>query len=115
MQLEQAGVADALHMRSILMELDVTSSVNITIFTDSTSGKSIASAFGISKRTRHVQLRYLFLQELVQSGMVRLKKVFGTRNPADIFTKYLQHADMAKHLTAVGILNNRENYDISLL
>ena len=36
-----------------------------------------------------MELRYLYVQELVASGMVRVKKVLGTLNPADILTKYI--------------------------
>ena len=49
----------------------------------------MATRFGTSKKTKHVQLRFLFIQELVASGVVSIKKVSGTSNPSDVMTKYI--------------------------
>ena len=49
----------------------------------------MATRFGTSKKTKHVQLRFLFIQELVASGVVSVKKVSGTSNPSDVMTKYI--------------------------
>ena len=65
-------------------------------------GKSIASRFGASRKTKHVELRYLYVQELVASGMVRVKKVLGTLNPADILTKYIAKETLRRHLPTFG-------------
>ena len=54
---------------------------NLCVFTDSNVGKSIASRFGASRKTKHVELRFLHVQELVASGMARIKTVLGTLNP----------------------------------
>ena len=37
------------------------------VFTDSTAGRSIATRFGAGKKTKHVELRYLYMQDLVRS------------------------------------------------
>ena len=43
----------------------------------------------LPKKTKHVQLRSLFIQELVASGVVSIKKVSGIiSNPSDVMTKY---------------------------
>ena len=63
--------------------------VYLFIHTDSTAGKSMASRYGTSRKTRHVQLLYLFVQEPVTSGMITIRKVLGTLNNADILTKYV--------------------------
>ena len=48
------------------------------------SRKSIAGRFGTSRKTKHFELRYLYVQELAQTGLIRLCKVLGTLNPAEI-------------------------------
>ena len=63
-----SGVADSLFVRSLVMESRLFSKANICVFTDSTAGKSMAGRFGTSRKTKHVELRYLYVQELVQSG-----------------------------------------------
>ena len=73
-----SGTADALFVRSLVEESKIFQKANLCIFTDSNVGKSIASRFGASRKTKHVELRYLYVQELVASGMVRVKKVLGT-------------------------------------
>ena len=84
------GVSESLFIRSLLLESQLSKNVNIRIriHTDSTAGKSMATRFGTSKKTKHVQLRFLFIQELVASGVVSIKKVSGTSNPSDVMTKY---------------------------
>ena len=41
----------------------------------------MAGRFGTSRKTRHVELRYTYVEELVQSGLIPLRKVLGTLNP----------------------------------
>ena len=77
--------------------------MNIRIHTDSTAGKSMATRFGTSKKTKHVQLRFLFIQELVASGVVSIKKVSGTSNPCDVMTKYITKDVLQRHLMSLGI------------
>ena len=110
-----AGAADGLHLRSFLCESGLASSVRITIQTDSSSGKSIASQHGVSRRTRHVQLRFLFLQELVEIGRIKLKKIDGVKNCADIFTKHVKADVLQKHLKEVGITSSVDKYFIGML
>ena len=75
-----SGTADALFVRSLVEEPKIFQKANLCVFTDSNVGKSIASRFGSSRKTQTVELMYLYVQELVASGMVRIKKVFGTLN-----------------------------------
>eukprot|EP00971_Amphidinium_carterae_P153206 3037194-Amphidinium_carterae.1 len=56
--------------------------------TDSSAGKSMATRQGISKTGKHIMLRYLFVQDLVAAGTIKVGKVSTVNNLADIFTKY---------------------------
>ena len=60
-------MSESWFIRSLLLESELSKKVNIRIHTDSTAGKSMAARFGTSKKTKHVQLRFLFIQELVAS------------------------------------------------
>lgn len=42
---------------------------------DATSGKSMASRLRVSRATKHIQLPFLYTQDLVAAGVVRLRKV----------------------------------------
>ena len=65
-------------MRSLVLESGLFEKATVTAFTDSIVGKSLAGRFGASRKTKHVQLRFLYMQELVYFGLVRLCKVLGT-------------------------------------
>ena len=41
---------------------------------------------------RHIDVKHLWLQELVKTGEIKLAKVLGDRNPADLLTKYQDKA-----------------------
>ena len=65
-----SAIAEALHVKAFLEESGIAKKAQITIRTDSSSGKSMATRFGASKRTRHVHLRFLFVQHLIADGAV---------------------------------------------
>ena len=98
-----SGAAEALFIKSLILETLVAPKVNIILFTDSTAGKSMAVRFGASRKTKHVQLRFLFVQELVSSGTLVIKKIPGTLNPSDILTKYVAKAILQRHNITLGI------------
>ena len=97
------GTSECLFVKSLLIEMNITSRVNIRVFTDSSAGKSMSTRFGASKKTRHVELRFLFMQELVQQGILQVKKVAGTSNPADVLTKYVSREVLQRHLGTLGV------------
>ena len=80
-----------------------TTKANIRIHTDSTSGKSIATRIGSSKKAKHIDLKYLFIQQLVQSGILSIHKISTHDNSADILTKYVPAEVLDKHLYMAGV------------
>ena len=63
------GTSEALSLKSLILEAEFAKRVNMIVFTDSTAGRSIATRFGAGKKTKHVELRYLYMQDLVRSGV----------------------------------------------
>ena len=96
------GAQEGLHIANFIKEA-TTTKVNIRIHTDSTSGKSIATRIGSSKKAKHIDLKYLFIQQLVQSGVLSIHKISTHDNPADILTKYVPAEVLNKHLYMAGI------------
>ena len=100
------GVSEALFVRSMLLESKLAKKVSVIAHTDSTAGKSMATRFGTGKKTKHVELRFLYVQNLVQMGLLRMAKIEGTRNPADLMTKYVA-TDVLQRLKAhIGVVSN---------
>ena len=59
------GVSESLFTRLLLVGSSLSNAISIRIYTDSTGrSKSMATRFGTSKKTKHVQLRFLFIQDL---------------------------------------------------
>ena len=100
------GVSEALFVRSMLLESKLAKKVSVIAHTDSTAGKSMATRFGTGKKIKHVELRFLYVQNLVQMGLLRMAKIEGTRNPADLMTKYVA-TDVLQRLKAhIGVVSN---------
>jgi hypothetical protein len=78
------GVYEALALRTALLELGV--ETYIAIYTDSAAAKASAEKPGLM-HMKHMQLRELFLKQIVQQGLVTLAKVRSEENPADLLTK----------------------------
>ena len=98
-----AGTSDALFVRSLVLESGLFEKANLTVHTDSSAGKSMAGRFGTSRKTKHVELRHLYMQELVQSGLLKLRKVLGTLSPANTLTKNVGKDTLNKHLPTLGL------------
>ena len=56
---------------------------------DSSAGISFSRKRGLS-RMRHIETRYLWLQDAVAEGRIKLAKIDGTKNPANALTKHLK-------------------------
>ena len=76
---------------------------NIRIHTDSSAAKSIAMREGTSKKAKHIELRHLFIQQLVKSKIITMHKVKSEDNTADILTKFVGSDTLNKHLYNVGL------------
>ena len=111
-----SGMAESLHLQQLIEELQsgmgtTTFSYSnnnkkcITLYTDSTSATSLASKLGVNRRSRHISLRYLWIQDLRQAGEVEIRRVTTHENPADIYTKLLPAATLQKHLPQNGLLS----------
>ena len=98
------GATEALHLQNLLTDLLNSSKANIKIHTDSSSGKSIiATRIGTGQKTKHVELKHLFIQQLVALNHLRIIKIHTNDNPADIFTKYVSAETLQRHLHSIGL------------
>ena len=70
---------EVLHAMNFIKEAMAGTRVHVKIRTDSTSGKSIATRIGSSKKAKQIDLKYLFIQQLVHTGILTIHKV-GTHD-----------------------------------
>ena len=93
------GAAESLGMQSLLADLGVT--VSIEVITDSSAAIGTASRIGIGK-IKHLDVGWLWIQDLVKQGKIVLKKINGKVNPADLMTKPKSAAEAVRLTEAVG-------------
>jgi hypothetical protein len=79
---------------------DIGIDARLRVWTDSSAAIGIASRQGLGK-LRHLDAHTLWLQQAVRSGRIDLKKVAGTSNPADLFTKHSLSRDKLRELVAL--------------
>ena len=103
-----AVAAECLYVRSILQFWGYNPSIELQL--DASSAIAIGSRQGLGK-VRHMEVKYLWLQQLVATKHVRLVKVRGTEHPPDLGTKYLSRESLAKCLVMVGL---RRTADIGI-
>ena len=91
--------AIGLGARSMLADFGMCA--DVVVRTDLSSGLTVGSRRGLG-RLRHVQTRYLWVQQRVQEGDLRKKKEPGDTNVSDTLTKPLDEKRMLNLLTVVG-------------
>ena len=74
--------------------------INIKIHTDSSA---ISMREGTSKKAKHIELRHLFIQQLVISKTISMHKVRSEDNPSDLLAKFVSCDTLNKHLYNVGL------------
>ena len=58
-----------------------------TLWSDSQSAVHLARNPAFHARTKHIQLRYHFIRSALDEEWLKLEKIDGAKNPADMFTK----------------------------
>ena len=109
-----SGVSEGLGIMNLLQESKLRTKVAMTVMTDSTSAKAMATRIGVTKLTKHIQLRFLYMQDLVANNIVKIKKVGTKENPADVLTKVVPTAVLHYHLQNVGLKTDYIDTDVSM-
>ncbi len=92
------GSGTGLGYQALLADLGVR--LPLRVWTDSTATLGICHRQGLGK-LRHLDVRALWLQQKVRRGEVELRKIKGTENPADLFTKHLSSPTVVEGLLRV--------------
>ena len=80
---------------------DLGDHVEIRLFTDSAAALGICGRRGLGK-VRHIEVGFLWLQSLVSQKRLRIQKIKGDKNPADLYTKHLKLEDIDKHMETLS-------------
>nr|XP_018632497.1 uncharacterized protein LOC108948180 [Nicotiana tomentosiformis] len=80
------AVKEAIWLQGLLRDLGI-GQKSITLFYDSQSAIQLAKNQVYHTRTKHVDVRYHFVRDIIEEGGVMVQKIRTTDNPADILTK----------------------------
>ncbi|MCP3677404.1 MAG: hypothetical protein GY721_07415, partial [Deltaproteobacteria bacterium] len=83
-----SAVREMLSLRSLLSELGF-SSDGAVVYTDNTPAKFLAENHIVTQRSKHIDLRYHFLQDVHSRSLIKFEWVPSNQQKADIFTKFL--------------------------
>ena len=78
------GVSETLGEQSIALDWGIKFGIQMRM--DATAGAAIGSRRGLG-RVKHLNTVFLWVQEFVTSGKIKISKVHTTENYADILTK----------------------------
>ena len=94
------GASHALGLQAYMQDLGF--DFEIRLYSDSSSARSLGSRRGLGKQ-RHVQTRYLWLQERLALGHFELKKIATKDNLSDILTKSCNRDTLERHCRSIGL------------
>ena len=95
------GIVESKRLKSMMIEIGIPD-VSIILITDSAASIRVAMRRGLGK-LKHLELKYISLQEDLRAGEIQLQFIPGLENEADIFTKPLAVASFCKHRAGLGV------------
>jgi hypothetical protein len=95
---------EALWLKGIYSELCGIKSC-ITIHCDSQSAIYLTKDQMITEKSKHIDVRYHFVRDVIEKGLVKVCKISTHDNPADMMTKHVPVAKFELCSSLVGITN----------
>lgn len=97
-------VKQVLWHQSLFKELNLSILTTSTIFSDNQAAISISHHPEFHARTKHIDISYHFLCDLIESKIIDVVYIRTNRNLADIFTKGLPKAGHEELMYELGLL-----------
>ena len=80
-------VTDVLFIKQVVESLGETVKIPMTVYCDNIRAIHLANQNTTRGCTKHIDVRYHFIQNLIQEGILKVEFVRTEENIADIFTK----------------------------
>ncbi|KAH9331988.1 hypothetical protein KI387_004096, partial [Taxus chinensis] len=74
---------------------------NCKLFSYSQIETHLGNKSAFHSRTKHIQLRYHFIQQVLEDGQLYLEKIHMSENPADMITNSLAKEKLELHSTSI--------------
>lgn len=103
MALSQAS-KEAVYLRNLVIELGITLHNNsIVLFNDNVGAQQLAKNPVHHPRTKHIDIRYHFVRELIEEGVITTNYLCTGDMIADIFTKNVTKAKHIRFTSMMGL------------
>jgi hypothetical protein len=76
---------------------------NNWLYSDSQSAIHLAKKSAFHSKTKHIQLRYHFIQSTLEDGQLNLEKIHTSQNPADMLKKGVTREKLSSCSVSVGL------------
>jgi hypothetical protein len=96
------GVKEAIWMQGLISELDVPQDV-IKVYCDSHSVICLTKNDMYHFKTKHIDIKYHFIRNIVAEGKIKVDKIHTDENPADMLIKPLSNTKFKHCLDLVGV------------
>lgn len=80
-------VKDLIWLKMLLWELEVDVELPVVVYIDNAAAKALAENPIDHDRSKHIDIRYHLIRHHVELGWLKIRKVEGARNVADVLTK----------------------------
>ncbi|XP_068638430.1 secreted RxLR effector protein 161-like [Aristolochia californica] len=97
------AACEAVWLRRILTDIGIPLTESTTLNFDSQSCIAMAKNPVFHARTKHIEIQYHYVRELIEEEPIYMEYCPTEDNHADIFTKALGSAQMNKHLHGLGV------------
>ena len=94
---------EAIWLQGLLEDLGVVQK-QVNVFCDSQSAIHLAKNQVFHVRTKHIDVRYHFVREIIEDEKILLQKIGTAENPADMMTKVVTSTKFKHCLDLVNIL-----------
>lgn len=91
----------------MLESLGVTVKLPMIMYVDNTGAIDLAKNWSTTGRTKHIVVRFHFIRELVENGVIEIKFVKSEDNAADILTKNVSEQFFLKHQFGLGVQRSK--------
>ncbi|KAG7554353.1 GAG-pre-integrase domain [Arabidopsis suecica] len=107
------AVKEAIWLKGLLKEFGYAQK-SVEIFCDSSSAIALSKNNVHHERTKHIDVKYHFIREVIANGDIDVVKISTEKNPADIFTKTLAVSKFQAALKLLQVEFCKSSDDLSI-
>lgn len=91
-------VQEMLYVRKVIESIGLKVELPMILKMDNKGAKDLINNWSIGGRMRHIEVKYFFLREMKEKGVIKVEWIRSENNCSDIFTKNVSGAIFNKHI-----------------